>query len=143
MRLWSVHPKYLDSIGLVALWRESLLAKKVLEGKTKGYTHHPQLIRFRNSGDPVLSIRFYLSEIFSEAKARGFDFDKSKIGRSEDVKKIKVTEEQLSFEFNHLKKKLMLRDDKKFKEIKDIGKPEANALFRIIQGHVESWEKIK
>jgi hypothetical protein len=143
MRLWSVHPKYLDSIGLVALWRESLLAKKVLEGKTKGYTHHPQLLRFRNSEDAVLSIRFYLSEIFSEAKDRGFDFDKSKIGRSKDVRKIKVTEGQLRFEFNHLKKKLMLRDDKKFKEIKDIGKPEVNALFRIIHGDVEYWEKIK
>ncbi|WP_223209021.1 pyrimidine dimer DNA glycosylase/endonuclease V [Pyrococcus furiosus] len=39
--LWSLHPKYLDSKGLVALWREGLLAKKVLEGKTRSYRNHP------------------------------------------------------------------------------------------------------
>jgi len=37
MRLWTIHPKYLDAKGLVALWRETLLAKHVLEGKTPGY----------------------------------------------------------------------------------------------------------
>ena len=51
MRLWSVHPKYLDSKGLVALWREALLAKQVLEGGTKGYRNHPQLDRFKKSGE--------------------------------------------------------------------------------------------
>jgi len=30
MRLWSLHPRYLDAKGLVALWREGLLAQKVL-----------------------------------------------------------------------------------------------------------------
>ena len=37
MRLWSLRPKYLDSQGLVALWREGLLAQAVLRGKTRGY----------------------------------------------------------------------------------------------------------
>lgn len=32
MRLWSLHPSYLDAVGLVALWREGLLARKVLQG---------------------------------------------------------------------------------------------------------------
>ncbi|HEU5178767.1 MAG TPA: pyrimidine dimer DNA glycosylase/endonuclease V, partial [Burkholderiales bacterium] len=32
MRLWSLHPKYLDARGLVALWREALLAQAVLRG---------------------------------------------------------------------------------------------------------------
>ena len=27
MRLWTLHPKYLDAAGLVALWREALLAQ--------------------------------------------------------------------------------------------------------------------
>lgn len=35
MRLWTLHPKYLDTKGLVALWREALLAQKVLQGKQK------------------------------------------------------------------------------------------------------------
>jgi hypothetical protein len=43
MRLWSVHPKYLDARGLVALWREGLLAQAVLRGRTSGYVRHPQL----------------------------------------------------------------------------------------------------
>jgi hypothetical protein len=36
MRLWTLHPKYLDARGLVALWREALLAQKVLRGATRG-----------------------------------------------------------------------------------------------------------
>ncbi|MEN6399799.1 MAG: pyrimidine dimer DNA glycosylase/endonuclease V, partial [Rectinema sp.] len=29
MRLWTLHPQYLDQKGLTAAWREGLLAKKV------------------------------------------------------------------------------------------------------------------
>ena len=46
MRLWSVHPRYLDTAGLTACWREALLAQKVLTGATRGYRRHPQLERF-------------------------------------------------------------------------------------------------
>ena len=53
MRLWSIHPKYLDTKGLLAVWREALLAKKVLENKTKGYKNHPQLERFKQQNDPL------------------------------------------------------------------------------------------
>lgn len=56
MRLWSVHPKYLDTRGLTACWREGLLARKVLLGQTKGYRNHPQLIRFRNTQNPVAAV---------------------------------------------------------------------------------------
>src|SRR5215467_3185960 len=79
MRLWSIHPKYLDSKGLVALWRESLLAKNVLENKTKGYKNHPQLLRFKQARDPVNCINQYLFEIYNEAKRRNYSFDKKKI----------------------------------------------------------------
>jgi hypothetical protein len=41
MRLWSIHPEYLDAKGLVALWREALLAQNVLQCNTKGYKKHP------------------------------------------------------------------------------------------------------
>ena len=37
IRIWTLHPKYLDAKGLVAVWREALLAKHVLENKAKGY----------------------------------------------------------------------------------------------------------
>jgi hypothetical protein len=37
MRLWTLHPRYLDSQGLVALWREGLLAQAVLRNRTRGF----------------------------------------------------------------------------------------------------------
>lgn len=44
MRLWTLHPKYLDPKGLVALWRETLLAQRVLAGRTRGYRFDESLI---------------------------------------------------------------------------------------------------
>src|SRR5574344_1312420 len=78
MRLWSIHPQHLDRIGLIALWREALLAKKVLAGQTKGYRHHPQLIRFQASGQPLIFIDKYLESIYTKALSRGYNFDSSK-----------------------------------------------------------------
>jgi hypothetical protein len=66
MRIWSLHPEYLDTKGLVSLWRETLLAKKVLEGKTEGYKNHPQLIRFKKSDNPLKHINQYLMKVNSE-----------------------------------------------------------------------------
>jgi hypothetical protein len=80
MRLWSIHPKYLDSKGLVALWREALLAKKVLSKKTKDYKHHPQLSRFQKQKNPLAIINSYLTAVHREASGRGYSFDWRKIG---------------------------------------------------------------
>jgi len=74
MRIWSIHPKYLDPKGFVALWREALLAKNVLEGKTVGYRNHPQLERFKNSKNPLDAINQYLSNIYDESVDRHFNF---------------------------------------------------------------------
>ena len=79
MRIWSINLGWLDSIGIVALWRESLLARKVLEGNTKGYTNHPQLYRFKSSENPLACIETYLYYVLEEAKKRGFEFDGGKI----------------------------------------------------------------
>lgn len=68
MRLWSLHPKYLDVKGLVALWREGLLARAVLKGKTKGYTNHTQLIRFKKQKNPVLFLDTFLNQVYLESK---------------------------------------------------------------------------
>jgi hypothetical protein len=75
MRLWTIHPCYLDAQGLVALWREALLAQKVLQGKTKGYRHHPQLIRFQSRLRPEAAIAVYLAAVLVEAQHRGYNFD--------------------------------------------------------------------
>jgi len=72
MRLWSLHPRYLDTQGLVALWREALLARAVLRGETKGYRNHPQLDRFRSHAASVSAINTYLARVYDEAVARGY-----------------------------------------------------------------------
>lgn len=142
MRLWSVHPQYLDSKGLVALWRETLLAKHVLEGKTKGYKNHPQLIRFRATDDPINSINYYLSGIYKEAVARNFSFDKTKIDWGFKVCKIWVTEGQMNFEKHHLSQKLIHRDSNRYLEFQKSDLILPHPIFTIIPGIIESWEKI-
>jgi hypothetical protein len=81
MRLWSLHPQYLDTKGLIALWREALLAQAVLSNKTRGYKQHPQLLRFKTCTNPSLQICNYLRSIHGEAVRRGYNFDEAKLGR--------------------------------------------------------------
>ncbi|NMC67374.1 MAG: hypothetical protein GYA61_04015, partial [Spirochaetales bacterium] len=153
MRLWSISPKYLDTKGLLALWREALLAKKVLEGKTKGYKNHPQLIRFKKTSDPILYINLYLIQVYYEAKARRYQFDFNKIDNEKimglnflNLEKIKVTDGQIKYEFEFLKKKLKKRDLQKYLKLENIENDmdiEINPIFEIIEGEIEEWEKVK
>jgi hypothetical protein len=142
MRLWSIHPKYLDAKGLVAAWRETLLAQKVLQGGTRGYTHHPQLERFKKLKDPTTAIASYLEELFKEAKSRGYNFDKGKIGPDRYKGKIPVTVGQIEYEWAHLKKKLWQRDRKRYHSQKSIAMPDPHPLFRIRKGEIEDWEVV-
>lgn len=139
MRLWSLHPKYLDTKGLVALWREALLAQKVLQGGTKGYRNHPQLLRFKNSAEPVAMIAGYLREVLAEARRRGYHFDEGKIATVRGSGKLTVTRGQLEYERQHLLRKLMMRDLECFKRLEQ-EVFEAHPLFEMVEGEVESWE---
>jgi hypothetical protein len=143
MRLWSLHPVYLDSKGLVALWREALLAKHVLEGRTKGYRHHPQLLRFREDADPVGQISRYLQTVYNEAITRGYNFDKTKITFTEDESsdKINVTQGQLMYEMSHLLNKLSTRDRDRYNKYAGVKLPRVNPLFNLTEGDIEQWEK--
>jgi hypothetical protein len=141
MRLWSLHPKYLDPQGLVALWRESLLARAVLRGKTRGYVHHPQLERFRSHAHPRTAINAYLAAVHAEAVARGYAFDKSRIGPIRPVQPMAITAGQLAFEWQHLMHKLESRSPKRFAELRDIVSPACHPLFRLRAGQVASWER--
>jgi hypothetical protein len=143
MRLWTVHPRYLDSKGLVALWREGLLAQKVLCGKTIGYRHHPQLIRFQVNSNSQAAIATYLAVVLKEAKRRGFNFNSRKIIKSRMRGKITVTNGQLLYEWRHLKRKLRVRDIQKYQLFKLIDKPKPHPLFRIIPGPLQAWERVK
>jgi hypothetical protein len=142
MRLWSIHPKYLDVRGIVALWRETLLAKKVLLGLTNGYTNHPQLVRFKNLKDPILGINTYLNSIYTESVNRGYMFDSSKIGVIDESIVIDVTTKQLEYEYTHLLNKVRVRDIKKYEELKGITVIECNPIFNIVEGNIEEWEKV-
>lgn len=143
MRLWSISPKYLDRQGLLAVWREGLLAKKVLANKTKGYKNHPQLNRFKESDNPLKNIDVYLYGIFLEAKNRNYKFDINKIDiREINKKQICVTKGQILYEFNHLLDKLKFRDFTRFKELDNIVKPELHFIFKLVQGDIERWEKL-
>lgn len=142
MRLWSIHPKYLDTKGLVALWREALLAKNVLEGNTKGYKNHPQLNRFKKSERPLDSINQYLSEVYKEAVSREYNFDKNKINWDFNTSKLTVTQGQIKYEREHLLKKLESRDPERFHINSKIKSYALHPLFEVIPGEIEDWEII-
>jgi hypothetical protein len=141
MRLWSLHPKYLDVRGLVALWREALLAQAVLRGQTSGYRHHPQLIRFFDSPAPVSAIAAYLEEVHAEAGRRAYAFDRSKIARVRMPVSIPVTRGQIEYEWQHLLSKLRVRDPGRYERSHAVVAPDCHPLFRPCAGAVEPWEK--
>jgi len=141
LRLWTLHPKYLDAPGLVALWREGLLAQQVLRGRTKGYRHHPQIRRFRSQAGPVGSIARYLAAIHRESRVRGYRFDRSKVGRVGGAAKLAETKGQLLYEWAHLKRKLRRRNAALYRRLDRVKVPEPHPMFRIVPGAVRSWER--
>ncbi|MBF0524480.1 MAG: DNA lyase [Deltaproteobacteria bacterium] len=143
MRLWTVHPEYLDPAGLAALWREALLAQKVLLGATRGYLHHPQLARFRAQPQPVAAICTYLQGIFEESIRRGYHFDSSKIGRPRIDYLLDETDGQVSYEWSHLKSKLKTRAPNRFAQMQPIKIPAVHPLFRMVPGSVREWERVR
>ena len=141
MRLWSLHPRYLDRQGLLALWREALLAKSVLADKTKGYRQHPQLERFRAHESPRSAIDVYLAGIHAEATRRGYSFDQTKIGPVMDVPLIPVTGGQIDFEWRHLMKKLADRNEPLYRQWAGTRRAACHPLFRRVHGAIEIWER--
>ena len=140
MRLWTIHPRYLDTKGLLAVWREGLLAQTVLQNKTKGYRNHPQLKRFSASSNALGAIADYLRVISTEAEARGYQFNTDKIGSVEFIGQIPCTRGQLLYEWSHLRKKLQQRDPNRYRELERVEEPEPHPLFAIVEGDVEDWE---
>jgi hypothetical protein len=142
MRIWSVHPQHLDAKGLVALWRETLLAQKVLLGETRGYRNHPQLKRFKSHRDPLAAISAYLHGVAREADRRGYHFDASKILRKGSKAKIRVTDGQIAYELVHLRKKLKVRDHAAYERLVQTEHPLVHPLFTVVSGGIEDWEVV-
>ncbi len=141
MRLWSLHPSYLDRIGLVALWREGLLARKTLLGKTQGYRYHPQLDRFKAQQHPDIAIEAYLWSVYEDSVLRGYHFDPGKLSPKPQSTEMLVNEGQLIYELNHLLKKLKTRDRAQYQKMLLVKVPKAHPLFRIVPGPIEAWER--
>jgi len=141
MRLWSLHSKYLDPQGLVALWRETLLAQAVLRGETRGYRNHPQLDRFKNHSAPLAAISLYLAAIHAEAEMRGYSFDKCKIKPTRKVVTLTVTSGQMAYEWAHLLVKLRERNPALYRKWLATEAPEAHPMFKVRAGKIEPWER--
>lgn len=141
MRLWSLHPKYLDRQGLTALWREGLLAQAVLRGRTKGYRFHPQLERFRSSPRPVGLIATYLRAVWEEAQCRGYHFDRRKIVGRPVSDRFAVPRGQLHWEWGHLQQKLRLRSPSIYKQWHKVVSPDAHPICRPVPGGLATWER--
>lgn len=141
MRIWSLHPKYLDAKGVVALWREALLAKNVLDEKTKGYRNHPQLERFRKSGFALDAINLYLVYVYKNSLDRGYHFNRDKINWEYKPISMTVTKKQLNYEMNHLLMKLNKRDHERFLYLSQHINIEPHPMFHVIEGEIEDWEK--
>lgn len=143
MRLWTVHPRHLDVRGLVALWREGLLARAVLRNQTRGYRNHPQLERFKATPDPVGSINAYLAAVLDEAVRRGYRFDGRKIRGRRSSDFITETRGQLRYEWEHLLRKLRVRDPAAFRAASSVRRPRAHPVFRLIPGRIRDWERVE
>lgn len=141
MRLWSLHPCYLDAKGLTALWREGLLARKVLQGQTRGYRHHPQLERFRQIPDPAGALDVYLSAVYEEARHRGYHFDPGKLRPHPSPVTLAVTDGQLRYELWHLREKLKVRAPACYERLVALNTPRPHPIFEVIHGDVEPWER--
>ncbi|HEY4615038.1 MAG TPA: pyrimidine dimer DNA glycosylase/endonuclease V [Citricoccus sp.] len=157
MRLWTLHPRYLDRPGLTGGWREALLAQAVLAGRTRGYRSHPQLVRFRRHADTPAAVGAYLAALADEAERRGYRFDRSRIdcppltpsagNGAEDpatgpaVRLIPVTEGQVAYEWQHLLAKLAERSPEHHAAVRDVAVPEVHPLFQVVPGPIEDWER--
>lgn len=140
MRLWSLHPRHLDPQGLVALWREGLLARAVLHEQTRGYRNHPQLDRFKAHPQPRRAIDAYLAVVQEEATTRGYNFDRSKLGRIHRVASIDVERGQLQHERTHLLAKLAVRNPALHTQWMDAAL-DTHPMFTPVEGGIASWER--
>jgi hypothetical protein len=142
VRLWSLHPSLLDAKGLVACWREGLLARKVLQELTRGYRSHPQLLRFRACADPVAAVDSYLAAVWEEALARGYRFDRRKFSAASPACRIAVTEGQLTYELELLRAKIRQRQPTWIGRLEGVDCALAHPMMDVVPGPVEPWERL-
>jgi hypothetical protein len=143
MRIWSLHPQHLDRQGLTACWRETLLAQAVLAGRTRGYTAHPQLERFREQPDPLGAVGWYLHGIADAADERGYRYDRGRIDRApRAVASIPVTRGQVELEWVWLRSKLSARSPAWLDQWSAVSVPDLHRSFHAVDGPIAPWERL-
>jgi hypothetical protein len=165
MRLWSIHPRHLDRMGLLGLWREALQAQRILKGGPPykvPYGHHPQMDRFKDHAEPMIAIGQYLTEIFSIGVSRGYEFNRELIEERTryGVRRISIPRGQINYEIRMLLHKLSERDVEKMAEAQNFfsdlgerynGEPpswawgEVNSVFMVDNENRDCapWERVK
>ncbi len=143
MRIWSLHPRQFDRQALIACWREALLAQAVLAGRTKGYTNHPQLTRFREPENGVAVIGAYLTGLADEADARSYSFDRTRILMPNPPQPLlTVNHGQLAYEWDHLLTKLQHRSPETWTRWKHmLAAP--HPIFEVVSGPIADWERTR
>lgn len=124
------------------MWREGLLAQAVLAGRTSGYRHHPQLVRFRAHPDPPAAVARFLGGIAAEAHQRDYRFDTAKIQAPPATFPIEETDGQLRYEWSHLLCKLRQRSPAVYQTWHELVSPDPHPLFVIVPGPVRDWERV-
>lgn len=150
MRIWSFHPKYLDKQGLSRAINEGIAGNKALRKTGEGYPpsweKHSQLERFKTTAIPGIYSQLYLDRLFM-IKYNSWMLETNQEPFFDDIEnpypKLKVTIGQLKYEWQRYLKKISKRSPKLYEELKSIELPEPHPLFNIIDGDVESWEKVK
>lgn len=147
MRLWSIHPKYLDNRSLMVFWNDAILAKSSILGKIDFHSPHFQRFKYIDNKEHVLNV--YMKEIFLEGSKRNLNFDKNQI---EDIfllplltsDLIDLTYGQLKFEFELLVDKFKSTNNNEALEflmnsyIKD--DQIESLVFHLTDGPMESWD---
>ena len=132
MSLCTIHPKYLDKQGLISLWREGLLAQKVLNGEVNIQLNSPLWEKLKKSQNPLRAIGAYLSFVAAEGARRGYKFSHEKILYPNfESYEIKVKPQDLIFEMTHLRNKLKMRDQHKWDEISKVSEVSPHPFIRL------------
>lgn len=156
MRLWTIHPKYLDGKRLTSQWKEGIqmmhIWKEIGENpepaKRLGYVSHPQVRRLSNllvadSGLISLLLHQHLTAVHEESVQRSYSFNKKLIDDlapdCKNAPKVYVTMGQVAYEFA-----LMATKNNEWSQKVAIDPYMlCNPIFQVVSGSIESWEKTK
>ncbi len=141
MRLWSIHPRYLDPPGLGGLWREALLAQRVVEGHTAAYRNHPQARRVLGQVDPWGAIHDYLIGVWEEGQRRGYRYDRSRISEHSGGHPMEVPRGQIEYELALLCFKLAVRNRGALSALPDLERALPHPSITIVEGGIAPWER--